>query len=239
MAFRPHQRTSSLTSLQTPGGASDKESTCHCRRHERLGFHPWVRKIPWRRKWHPTPVFLSGESHGQRNLAGYSPWGHEESDMTEGTETHTGMTRRSRWKLHPRVDSREVPVAGPPQPHSALCWQTQAPSPSHIPGHVLFPAPNLLLSTSLQPVFLTHWLLMINQHMLALTEALEEGPAHSRNSEKPDAITGLPSPPAALESFQSYCFHMDGQPAISLTPSEVFHQTGDKDVALSVVHPQK
>ena len=36
----------------------------------------WVRKIPWRRKWQPTPVFLPGESHGQRSLAGYSPWGH-------------------------------------------------------------------------------------------------------------------------------------------------------------------
>ena len=35
-----------------------------------LGFNPWVRRIPWRRKWHPTPVFLPGESHGQRNLGG-------------------------------------------------------------------------------------------------------------------------------------------------------------------------
>ena len=35
----------------------------------------WVKKIPWRRKWQPTPVFLPGESHGQRNLVGYSPWG--------------------------------------------------------------------------------------------------------------------------------------------------------------------
>ena len=39
------------------------------------GFHPWVGKIPWRRAWQPTPVFLPGESHGQRSLAGYSPWG--------------------------------------------------------------------------------------------------------------------------------------------------------------------
>ena len=44
---------------------------------------PWVRKIPWRREWLPTPVFLSGEFHGQRSLAGYSPWGHKESDRTE------------------------------------------------------------------------------------------------------------------------------------------------------------
>ena len=42
-----------------------------------------VRKIPWRRKWHPTPVLLLGKSHGQRTLVGYSPWGHKESDMTE------------------------------------------------------------------------------------------------------------------------------------------------------------
>ena len=46
-------------------------------------FDPWVRKIPWRRKWQRTPVFLPGESHGQRSLVGYSPRGHKESDMTE------------------------------------------------------------------------------------------------------------------------------------------------------------
>ena len=48
-----------------------KESTCQCRRH---GFDPWVRKIPWRRKWQPTSVFLPGKSHGQRSLEGYSLW---------------------------------------------------------------------------------------------------------------------------------------------------------------------
>ena len=41
----------------------------------RPGFDPWVGKIPWRRKWQPTPIFLPGKSHGQRSLAGYSPWG--------------------------------------------------------------------------------------------------------------------------------------------------------------------
>ena len=46
-------------------------------------FNPWVRKIPWRRAWQLTLVFLPGEFHGQRSLAGYSPWGHKESDMTE------------------------------------------------------------------------------------------------------------------------------------------------------------
>ena len=48
----------------------------------RPGFDPWVGKIPWRRKWQPTPVFLLGESHGQRSLVGYSSWGHKELDTT-------------------------------------------------------------------------------------------------------------------------------------------------------------
>ena len=59
------------------GGTSIKEPTCQCRRCERHGFDPWVRKIRWRRAWQPIPVYLPGESHGQRNLAGYSPWGCE------------------------------------------------------------------------------------------------------------------------------------------------------------------
>ena len=52
------------------------------------GFSPWVRKIPWRRKWQPTPVFLPGEFHGQRSLVGYSPWGRKESDTTERLHFH-------------------------------------------------------------------------------------------------------------------------------------------------------
>jgi len=58
---------------------SGKESACNA---GDLGLI-WVRKIPWRREWQPTPVYLPRESHGQRSLAGYSPWDHKESDMTE------------------------------------------------------------------------------------------------------------------------------------------------------------
>ena len=54
-----------------------------CLQFGRPRFDPWVEKIPWRRAWQPTPVFLPGESHGQRSLMGYSPWGHNESDTTE------------------------------------------------------------------------------------------------------------------------------------------------------------
>ena len=57
-----------------PMWLSGEESTCQCKRHRRCGFDPWVGRIPWSRKWQPTPVFLPGKSHGQRNVAGYSPW---------------------------------------------------------------------------------------------------------------------------------------------------------------------
>ena len=66
-----------------PSWHSGKESFCQCRRHRRCGFNLWVGKIPWSRKWHPTPVFLLGESHGQWSLVDSSPWGHQESDTTE------------------------------------------------------------------------------------------------------------------------------------------------------------
>ena len=69
-----------------PRWCSGKESACQYRR---CGFHPWVGKIPWRRAWQPAPVFFPGESHGQRSLVGYSPWGHTESDPTEVTEHST------------------------------------------------------------------------------------------------------------------------------------------------------
>ena len=52
------------------GGASGKESTCRCRRHKRHGLGPQVGKIPWRRPWQPSPVFLPGKFHGERSLVG-------------------------------------------------------------------------------------------------------------------------------------------------------------------------
>ena len=52
------------------------------------GSTPGFGRSPWRRKWWPTPVFLTEKPHGQRNLAGYSPWGHKESDTTERLSTH-------------------------------------------------------------------------------------------------------------------------------------------------------
>ena len=68
------------TNKYFPVGSDSKESVYHV---GDPGVNPWVGKISWKRKWQPTPVFLPGKSHGWRNLVGYSPRGHKESDMTE------------------------------------------------------------------------------------------------------------------------------------------------------------
>ena len=68
---------------ELPRWLSGKESTSECERHGRRGFNPWVRRIPWRRKWQPTPVFTPGESHGQRSLVAYSPGCCKELDTAE------------------------------------------------------------------------------------------------------------------------------------------------------------
>ena len=85
-----------IKSVGFPGGASGEEPTCQCRRHRRCGFSACVGKIPWRRAWQPTPVFLPGEFFAQRSLAGYSPQGRKDSDMTKATQ-HT-CTEANSWK---------------------------------------------------------------------------------------------------------------------------------------------
>ena len=60
------------------------------------GLTPGSGRSPWRKEWQPTAVFLPGESHGQRSLAGYGPWGHKESDMTEVTKQQTKIFEH--WK---------------------------------------------------------------------------------------------------------------------------------------------
>ena len=78
--------TTSYSLMGFPVGATGKEHTCQCRRRDiRYRFHPWIGKIPRRRAWQPTPVFLPGECHVQRSLASYVPQGHKESVMTEVT----------------------------------------------------------------------------------------------------------------------------------------------------------
>ena len=73
-----------------PWWLSSKESACNAGA-TRCKFDPWIGMIPWWRKWQLTPVFLPQETHGQRSLAGYGPWGRKESDMTEATEHIHGI----------------------------------------------------------------------------------------------------------------------------------------------------
>ena len=76
-----------------PSGTNGKETTCQCRRHNRNRFDPWVRKISWRRKWKPTPVFLPGESHGQKSLGGLRSTGSQRVGYNWSDLAHTRMHR--------------------------------------------------------------------------------------------------------------------------------------------------
>jgi len=75
-----HNRISVSQRLGFPDDSDGKESVSSASRPR---FNPWVGKIPWRRKWQPTPVFLPGELHEQRSLVGYSPWHCKELDVTD------------------------------------------------------------------------------------------------------------------------------------------------------------
>ena len=75
-----------------PRATSGKEHACYCMSRKRLGFDPWVGKIPWRREWQSILVFLAGECCGWRSLAGNSPGGCKESDMTERLSTQSCLT---------------------------------------------------------------------------------------------------------------------------------------------------
>ena len=77
----------------------------------RTRFDPWVEKIPWRRKWQPTPVFLPGKSHGRRSLAGYSPWGCKESDTTEAISLFFFFFLAAWLNLFPQSGIDPVPSA--------------------------------------------------------------------------------------------------------------------------------
>ena len=87
LEFITWNRSSITIRWGEPWGLSGEESACQCRR---CRFNPWVGKIPWRRKWQAAPAFLPGESRGLRNQANYSPWGCEETTMTEASE-HAGV----------------------------------------------------------------------------------------------------------------------------------------------------
>ena len=99
---------------------SGKELACHCRRSK---FDPWVGKISWRRAWQPTPVFLPGESHGQRSLVGYTIHGsRKELDTTEWWRTHSTLL----------FSSTQVPISESLLPQ--WLWAArETPQTNHLP----------------------------------------------------------------------------------------------------------
>ena len=68
-----HDNKALVFLLGLPGGGRGREPAWQCKRHERCKFDPCIQKIPWSRAWQLAPIFLAGESHGHRSLAGYSP----------------------------------------------------------------------------------------------------------------------------------------------------------------------
>ena len=93
-----------------------------CLQCGRPGFDPWVGKIPWKREWLPTPVFLPEEFHGQRSLAGYSPWGCREWDMTE--RLTLSLSRHIFYPFLFRWTFRLLPCLGYYKQHCSEHWGT-------------------------------------------------------------------------------------------------------------------
>ena len=79
------------------GSTSGKEPACQCRKRKRKGFNPWVGKMPWRRKWQPTPVSLPGESRGQRRRESCSPWVARNQTRLKPHSTYTHNQYRNYW----------------------------------------------------------------------------------------------------------------------------------------------
>ena len=123
----------------------------------RQGFDPWLRKMPWRKKWQPVPGPLLGESHGQRCPVAYSLWGHKESDTTEQLTHSMLMSITSPSQLSRKnstlktgirgcsvlVDSPLCGLLGLILLHRALIcegrWRVPGPGPlSGLLGHVFF-----------------------------------------------------------------------------------------------------
>ena len=133
-----------------------KEPTCQCRRHKRNGFDPCFRKIPWRREWQPTPVFLPGEFHRQRSLAGYSPWGCKELDTIEQL-THTYLLPPQftnvfksphpkiffvkSWPFSPAAPPPHTSLPPDPLTHHAHLTGLQSALPTHQPAATALPKP--------------------------------------------------------------------------------------------------
>ena len=108
-------------------------------------FDPWVRKVPWRRTWQPTPVFLPGKSQGLRSLVGYSPQGHKELNMIEATKNaHTHIYTHRAVSLCPGTCCK---IKSPELSRSSQCINPRLQSQEQLEiklflqdiPHVIFP----------------------------------------------------------------------------------------------------
>ena len=123
--------TTVLWGIGLPRRGSGEASTYQCRRHV---FDPWIRKIPWNRKWQPTPVFLPGKSHEQRSLAGYSPWDCKVSDVTEQLSTQAPMLLFVHSVMSDSLQPHGLQHARLPCPslsQTHVHWVGDATQPSH------------------------------------------------------------------------------------------------------------
>ena len=105
------------------GSSGGKESACYA---GHPGLIPGSGRSPWRRKWQPTPVFLPGKSHGQRSLAGYSPWGCKESDTTEWLThfKHSGISKLQfeGWRMQKAFHRADVGYTGEKESVQRSFW---------------------------------------------------------------------------------------------------------------------
>ena len=128
--------------LGLPRWLSGKESACQ--------FDPWVRKIPWRRTWQPTPIFSPGESHTQRSLVGYSPWGRKGSDRTEH------MRKYAYCPAFRQISTSSQLLLAQDNPYAKMAYFGVAYSTTlqmPLKGHALFSCPHSSLnSLCLSPI---------------------------------------------------------------------------------------
>ena len=114
-----------------PGGSDCKESACNA---GDSGSIPGLGLSPGRGRWQPTPVFLSGEFHGQRNLVGHTPWGHKELDMTEQLTLSLSWSKRIGERFQISWDSLEwflLHCSLGQYSFSSLRWHAEAIHPIH------------------------------------------------------------------------------------------------------------
>ena len=126
---------------QSPLWCSGKESACQCRR---CGFDAWIGKIPWRGAWQPTPVFLPGNSCGQRNLAGYSLWGQTQLSTRAHTHQQKTTPEFNLWSLKGEMMSTVFPPpqSEPTRPFGFLLWGLQCSTFSDL-GNYFIPLATL------------------------------------------------------------------------------------------------